>query len=107
MPCHSSVRAARTWSVRWLRLVSCWVSHVNPGKKPRQRAKIGGCIVRLLICAGGTGGGVYPAQAVLQAIQGEAEVLWVVGEGGMETRLVERSGVPLRAIPAAGVHGIG
>ena len=63
--------------------------------------------MRLLICAGGTGGGVYPAQAVLQAIKGEAEVLWVVGEAGMETRLVERSGIPFRAIPAAGVHGIG
>jgi UDP-N-acetylglucosamine--N-acetylmuramyl-(pentapeptide) pyrophosphoryl-undecaprenol N-acetylglucosamine transferase len=50
---------------------------------------------------------VYPAQAVLQAIQDKAEVLWVIGEGGMETSLVERSGIPFRAIPAAGVHGIG
>lgn len=50
---------------------------------------------------------MYPAQAVLQAIQGDAEVLWVVGEGGMETSLVERSGIPFRAIPAAGVHGVG
>lgn len=63
--------------------------------------------MRLLICAGGTGGGVYPALAVLQAIQGNAEVLWIGGEGGMETRLVERNGIPFRAIPAAGVHGIG
>jgi UDP-N-acetylglucosamine--N-acetylmuramyl-(pentapeptide) pyrophosphoryl-undecaprenol N-acetylglucosamine transferase len=67
----------------------------------------GGLIVRLLICAGGTGGGVYPALAVLQAIQGNVEVLWVGGEGGMENRLVERSGVAFRAIPAAGVHGVG
>jgi undecaprenyldiphospho-muramoylpentapeptide beta-N-acetylglucosaminyltransferase len=63
--------------------------------------------VRLLICAGGTGGGVYPALAVLQAIQGNAEVLWIGGEGGMETRLIERYGIPYKAIPAAGVHGIG
>jgi undecaprenyldiphospho-muramoylpentapeptide beta-N-acetylglucosaminyltransferase len=63
--------------------------------------------VRLLICAGGTGGGVYPALSVLQAIQGNAEVLWIGAEGGMETRLVERSGIPFRTIPAAGVHGIG
>ena len=30
---------------------------------------MGAFIVRLLICAGGTGGGVYPALAVLQALQ--------------------------------------
>ena len=63
--------------------------------------------MRLLICAGGTGGGVYPALAVLQAIKDNAEVLWIGGEGGMETKLVERSGIPFRTIPAAGVHGIG
>jgi UDP-N-acetylglucosamine--N-acetylmuramyl-(pentapeptide) pyrophosphoryl-undecaprenol N-acetylglucosamine transferase len=50
---------------------------------------------------------VYPALSVLQAIQGNAEVLWIGAEGGMETRLVERSGIPFRTIPAAGVHGIG
>jgi UDP-N-acetylglucosamine--N-acetylmuramyl-(pentapeptide) pyrophosphoryl-undecaprenol N-acetylglucosamine transferase len=50
---------------------------------------------------------VYPALAVLQAIQDNAEVLWIGGEGGMETRLVERTGIPYQAIPAAGVHGIG
>jgi UDP-N-acetylglucosamine--N-acetylmuramyl-(pentapeptide) pyrophosphoryl-undecaprenol N-acetylglucosamine transferase len=50
---------------------------------------------------------VYPALAVLQAIKDNAEVLWIGGEGGMETQLVERSGIPYRTIPAAGVHGIG
>jgi UDP-N-acetylglucosamine--N-acetylmuramyl-(pentapeptide) pyrophosphoryl-undecaprenol N-acetylglucosamine transferase len=50
---------------------------------------------------------VYPALAVLQAIQGNAEVLWIGGEGGMETQLIERNGIPFRTIPAAGVHGVG
>lgn len=50
---------------------------------------------------------MYPALAVLQAIKDKAEVLWTGGEGGMETRLVERSGIPFRTIPAAGIHGIG
>jgi UDP-N-acetylglucosamine--N-acetylmuramyl-(pentapeptide) pyrophosphoryl-undecaprenol N-acetylglucosamine transferase len=50
---------------------------------------------------------VYPALAVLQAIEDNAEVLWIGGEGGMETQLVERSGFPFKTIPAAGVHGIG
>jgi undecaprenyldiphospho-muramoylpentapeptide beta-N-acetylglucosaminyltransferase len=63
--------------------------------------------VRLLICAGGTGGGVYPALAVLQTMQNKAEVLWVGGDGGMEARLVERANVPFKTIPAAGVHGVG
>jgi len=35
------------------------------------------------------------------------DVLWVGGEGGMEARLVERVNVPFKAIPAAGVHGVG
>ncbi len=66
-----------------------------------------------MICAGGTGGGVYPALAVVEALKGEAmerpdvETLWVGGEGGMEARLVERAGVPFKTIPAAGVHGVG
>ncbi len=64
----------------------------------------------MLICAGGTGGGVSPALAVLDALR-EADatlrVLWVGGEGGMEARLVERTGTSFRAIPAAGIHGVG
>jgi UDP-N-acetylglucosamine--N-acetylmuramyl-(pentapeptide) pyrophosphoryl-undecaprenol N-acetylglucosamine transferase len=51
---------------------------------------------------------VYPALSVLQALKNDAQpVLWVGGEGGMEAALVARSGVPFRAIPAAGVHGVG
>jgi UDP-N-acetylglucosamine--N-acetylmuramyl-(pentapeptide) pyrophosphoryl-undecaprenol N-acetylglucosamine transferase len=63
-----------------------------------------------LICAGGTGGGVYPALAVLETLNVQHStfnVLWVGGEGGMEARLVERANVPFKAIPAAGVHGVG
>lgn len=77
--------------------------------------------MRLLVCAGGTGGGVYPALAVLSAARGDApgeaagshkalqdlQVLWVGSEGGMEADLVKRAGVPFQSIPAAGVHGVG
>ncbi len=63
--------------------------------------------MRLLICAGGTGGGVYPALAVLQTMENKASLLWVGGEGGMEARLVERANVPYKSIPAAGIHGVG
>ena len=91
---------------------------------------IGVSIVRLLICAGGTGGGVYPALAVLQTLQRlesrsepgnqprasapgmvegplRLDELWIGGVGGMEAELVKRAGVPFEAIPAAGVHGVG
>ena len=74
--------------------------------------------VKLLICAGGTGGGVYPALAVLQALMElvsptnsntseDLDVLWVGGSDGMEVDLVNRSGIAYEGIPAAGVHGVG
>ncbi len=50
---------------------------------------------------------MYPALAVVGALDERTEVLWVGGEGGIEQRLVRRSGLPFRAIPAAGVHGVG
>src|SRR3989304_2928037 len=91
--------------------------------------------MRLLICAGGTGGGVYPALTVLKVLTeaqegrfrtkdgkrrtveisgpslvvlGQSfEVLWVGGIGGMEADRVKRGGFPFWAIPGAGVHGVG
>ncbi len=51
---------------------------------------------------------MYPALAVLQRLENKVEaVLWVGGQGGMEETLVRRAGVPFRAVPAAGVHGVG
>ncbi len=64
--------------------------------------------MRLLICAGGTGGGVYPAETVLDALELDKDsVLWVGGRGGIEETLVTRREIPFKAIPAAGVHGVG
>lgn len=53
---------------------------------------------------------MYPALAVHDALSSghpDVETLWVGGEGGMEAELVKRSGLPFRAIPAAGLHGVG
>lgn len=53
---------------------------------------------------------MYPALAVLDALQLEVstlDVLWVGGEGGMEAQLIERVNIPFKTIPAAGVHGVG
>ncbi len=51
---------------------------------------------------------MYPALAVLQAMEGSySDILWVGGEGGMEKNLVKRLNLPYQEIPAAGVHGVG
>jgi UDP-N-acetylglucosamine--N-acetylmuramyl-(pentapeptide) pyrophosphoryl-undecaprenol N-acetylglucosamine transferase len=50
---------------------------------------------------------VYPALAIVEELSPSAEVLWVGGEEGMERALVPRADIPLKAIPAAGVHGVG
>lgn len=62
-----------------------------------------------MICAGGTGGGIYPAIAVLEAFnQNEIEVLWVGSQNSLDATLVRNAkSVPYREIPAAGVHGVG
>ena len=71
-----------------------------------------------MICAGGTGGGVNPALAVLDALEQEnvsasqglqptIETLWVGAKGGMEAKLVERVGIRFTSIPASGIHGVG
>ena len=64
--------------------------------------------MRLLICAGGSGGGVYPALSVLQAMKDKVgQVLWVGSQGGMEAELVTRAGIPFTSVPASAVHGVG
>ena len=50
---------------------------------------------------------MYPALTVTETLRNDAHtLLWVGSEGGMEKALVERVGLPYKAIPAAGVHGI-
>ncbi len=64
-------------------------------------------MLRLLVSAGGTGGGVYPALAVVEALVEKSDILCIGGEGGMEVSLVGRTEISLKTIPAAGVHGVG
>ncbi|MGH2523128.1 MAG: glycosyltransferase, partial [Anaerolineales bacterium] len=80
--------------------------------------------MRVLISAGGTGGGVYPALSVASALRmadggwrienqnseipnPKSELLWIGSVGGMEAEIVSRAGLPFKAIRGAGVHGIG
>jgi undecaprenyldiphospho-muramoylpentapeptide beta-N-acetylglucosaminyltransferase len=63
--------------------------------------------MRLLVCAGMTGGGVYPALAVLQALENKTRsILWVGSRSGMEETLLSQYDLPYISISAAGIHGI-
>jgi len=55
-----------------------------------------------------TGGGVFPALAVLQAVEAKiSEVLWIGSQGGMDSRLLKDQDLRFETIPAAGLHGVG
>ncbi len=50
---------------------------------------------------------MYPALTVSETLNKSGQqLLWVGSEGGMEASLVERAGIPFKAITAAGVHGV-
>ncbi len=63
--------------------------------------------MRLLVTGGGTGGHVYPALSVLEAWEPRPELLWVGKRGGMEAPLLQRAGIPYRAINAGGLASLG
>ena len=74
--------------------------------------------MRLWIAGGGTGGHVYPACSVVEALApapgaspdgaaGRLEVRWIGSRGGVEEDLVRRAGLPFDAISAGGLHGLG
>jgi UDP-N-acetylglucosamine--N-acetylmuramyl-(pentapeptide) pyrophosphoryl-undecaprenol N-acetylglucosamine transferase len=66
--------------------------------------------LRWLIAAGGTGGHVFPALSLAQAIKDEypqAEVVFVGTRRGLEARLVPQMGFDLRTIPSRGLMGLG
>jgi UDP-N-acetylglucosamine--N-acetylmuramyl-(pentapeptide) pyrophosphoryl-undecaprenol N-acetylglucosamine transferase len=55
--------------------------------------------------AGGTGGHVYPALAVANALQTQAEILWLGTDKGLEARVVPENGYTLATIRVAGLRG--
>ena len=65
--------------------------------------------MRVVFCGGGTGGHVYPALAVADALAHEVtedlEVLFIGGSAGAERELVRRAGLPFRTVTAAAVRG--
>jgi UDP-N-acetylglucosamine--N-acetylmuramyl-(pentapeptide) pyrophosphoryl-undecaprenol N-acetylglucosamine transferase len=64
--------------------------------------------VRVLITGGGTGGHVFPAIAVADALRRAApqvELLFVGGARGFEARAAAEAGIPFHAVPARGLLG--
>ena len=66
--------------------------------------------MRVLVCAGGTGGGIYPALAAVAELQqmGVAadDILWIGTKGEMEETLVTRAGLNLATIEAGPIVGV-
>lgn len=61
--------------------------------------------MRLLVSGGGTGGHIYPALALIEALKKKdptAEVLYVGTTRGLETRIVPAAGIPLKTLKIQG-----
>ena len=62
----------------------------------------------LMVMAGGTGGHVYPAMAVADALRQKGwNIVWLATEGGMENRLIADKGYAVATIQMWGVRGKG
>ncbi|MBB5018853.1 UDP-N-acetylglucosamine--N-acetylmuramyl-(pentapeptide) pyrophosphoryl-undecaprenol N-acetylglucosamine transferase [Chitinivorax tropicus] len=62
----------------------------------------------ILIMAGGTGGHVFPALALADAMKAHGwKVVWLGGAEGMETKLVPQHGYPIETLRIAGLRGKG
>ena len=66
--------------------------------------------MRVLICAGGTGGGIYPALAAATELQAlgveQNDILWIGTKGEMEETLVTRAGLRLETIAGGPIAGV-
>ena len=61
--------------------------------------------IRIIICGGGTGGHIFPAVSIANAIKEqhpEAEILFVGAEGRMEMQRVPAAGYQIIGLPVAG-----
>ena len=61
--------------------------------------------LRIIISGGGTGGHIFPAVSIANAIKEqhpEAEILFVGAEGRMEMHRVPAAGYPIKGLPVAG-----
>ena len=66
--------------------------------------------MKILICAGGTGGGIYPALAAVSALESDGlsldQILWIGTAGEIEETLIPRSGIKLETIHGGAIVGV-
>ena len=66
--------------------------------------------MKVLICAGGTGGGIYPALAAVTALKEQGlrndDFLWIGTKGEMEETLVPKAGLTLATISGGAIAGV-
>ena len=66
--------------------------------------------MRLLVCAGGTGGGIYPALAAVSELEEQGldrdQVLWIGTRGEMEEQLIPKTGIQLETIEGGAIVGV-
>lgn len=63
--------------------------------------------LKIIISGGGTGGHIYPAIAIAEALQAEypnVEILFVGAEGRMEMTLIPKAGYKVVGLPVAGLQ---
>ena len=64
----------------------------------------------MVICAGGTGGGIYPALAAVTALKEKGaqaeDFLWIGTKGEMEETLVPKAGLKLETISGGAIAGV-
>lgn len=66
--------------------------------------------MRFVISGGGTGGGIYPALAVVEALKAkhsDADILWIGSVKGPEREIVTRSGIEFKGVNGGPIVGIG
>jgi UDP-N-acetylglucosamine--N-acetylmuramyl-(pentapeptide) pyrophosphoryl-undecaprenol N-acetylglucosamine transferase len=67
-------------------------------------------VKRVVLCAGGTGGHIFPALAVADELRERypwADIVFVGGEKELERHWAEKAGLPFVSLPAKGVLGRG
>ena len=78
--------------------------------EPAMQLAMEGGPMRLLIAGGGTGGHLFPALAVANAVKAmdpEGRIIFVGTQRGIEARIIPQTEFPIRYITARGLRGTG